>query len=77
MHILDISVVWLLTIVYVIGTHLLNYVVMYSVCYFKCCFIGMSIIDCCSVVRVLLCGCYVSCSARPRLLTCGKGGELK
>jgi len=45
MHILDIFVVWLLTIVYVIGTHLLNDVVMYSVCYFICHFIWMSIID--------------------------------
>jgi len=41
MHILDISVVWLLTIVYVIGMRLLKDVVMYSVCYFICRFTWM------------------------------------
>ena len=64
-------------IVYVIGTRLLNDVVMYSICYFICRFIWMSIIDFCRVIGVLLCICYVSYSSRPRPLTCGKGGELK
>ena len=50
---------------------------MYSVCLLYTLFVGMSIIDCCSVVRVLSCGRYVSCSIRPRPLTYGKGGELK
>jgi len=69
--------VWLLAIVYVIGTRLLKDVVMYSVCYFVCHFTWMSIIDVCRVIRVRLCVCYVSYSTRPGLLTCGKGWELK
>jgi len=65
-----------LTIVYVIGTRLLNDVVMYSVCYSICCFTWMSIIDVCRVMRVRLCVYYVSYSTRPDPLTCGKGGNL-
>jgi len=38
MNIVDIFVVWLLTIVYVIGTHLLDNIVMYAICYVKCVF---------------------------------------
>jgi len=53
MHIVDIFVLWLLTMVYVIGTHLFNDVVMYAVCYVICLFTWMSIIDICWLMRVL------------------------
>jgi len=57
MHIVDIFVWWLLTIVYVIGTRLLNEVVMCVVCYFICLFTWMSIIDVCWLMRLRLCVC--------------------
>jgi len=38
MNVMDILVVWLLTIAYVIGMRLLGNVVMHSICYVKCVF---------------------------------------
>jgi len=57
MHIVDIFVVWLLTIAYMIGTRLLENVVMYAICYVKCVFTWRSIIDACMLMRVLDQGC--------------------
>jgi len=52
-NIVDIFVLWLLTISYVIGTRLLDNVVMYVICYVKCVFTWRSIIDACMLMRVL------------------------
>jgi len=38
MHIMDIFVLWLLTIAYVIGMRLLGNIVMYAICYVLCLF---------------------------------------
>jgi len=53
MNIVDIFVVWLLTIAYVIGTYLLDNVVMYAICYVKCVFTLRSTIHACMLMRVL------------------------
>jgi len=53
MHIVDIFVVWLLTIAYVIGTRLLDNVVVYAIYYVKSIFTWRSIIGACMLMRVL------------------------
>jgi len=66
MNIMDIFVLWLLKIAYVIGTRLLDNVVMHAICYVKCVFSYRSnFVDC------------VNESTRPGPLTHDEGDELK
>jgi len=53
MHIVDILILWLLTITYMIGTRLYGNVVMHAICYVLYLFIWISIIDVCWLMGVV------------------------